>query len=345
MFGFDFFLDNQLSIQHRPPPKLHPTWQRFREDVFRLLYSKAKLDGQTEQVNMTIVEAEDFDPYPGEFLKDTLEDKILKTNLILALDYLANDQVEDARETIRNIWLAKTKAIPQDNPFEAYLSFQRRWRALRKLTSRELQAAFLEILSRGDIRLEEERLKEKVLRAEFERKAGTPQPMFVDHIPLFIGLPKEQVETLLSLSDRAFFAKDEVLIEEGSEEHVLYVITKGAARILLSGNDEETRELIEVGEGETLGEVSLLIDAPHSATVVATEPTEVLAFSRVALSALMADYPDLAAILWHRLAVSLGNRLRNTNERYIGRARETYDVSDELLGTRPFEEPQGDTES
>jgi hypothetical protein len=123
MFGFNFFLDNKLYIQHRPPTKSHPTWQRFREDIFRLLYSKAKLDGQSPQVNMTLVEAEDFDPYPGEFLRDTLEDKILKTNLILALDYLAQDRVGDAKETIRNIWLAKTKAIPSDNPFKVYLNF------------------------------------------------------------------------------------------------------------------------------------------------------------------------------------------------------------------------------
>lgn len=26
MFGFSFFLDNQLSIRHLPPPKTHPTW-------------------------------------------------------------------------------------------------------------------------------------------------------------------------------------------------------------------------------------------------------------------------------------------------------------------------------
>ena len=134
MFGFDFFLDNELHIQHRPPEKTHPTWRRFREDIFRLLYTKAKIDGQTPETNMTIVSAEDFDPYPGEFLKDTLEDKILKSNLILALDYLANDRIEEARETIRNIWLANTAAIPGENPFQGYLKFQQRWRALRKLT-------------------------------------------------------------------------------------------------------------------------------------------------------------------------------------------------------------------
>ena len=93
-----------------------------------------------------------------------------------------------------------------------------------------------------------------------------------------------------------------------------------------------------MGVGETLGEVSLLIDAPHSATVTALEPTEVITFTRFSLATLMADNPEMAAKVWHRLAQSLSGRLRHSNERYISHIRETYDVADELLGTQPLDE-------
>ncbi|MBE9478994.1 MAG: cyclic nucleotide-binding domain-containing protein [Chloroflexi bacterium] len=338
MFGFNFFLDNELYIQHRPPSKTHPTWQRFREDIFRLLYSKAKIDGQTEEVNMTLVEAEDLDPYPGEFLRDTLDDKILKTNLILALDYLTDDRVADAKETIRNIWLAKTKAIPIDNPFEAYLHFQRRWRALRKLTSRGLSVAFSSIIKTGNIRLEEVARATEVMRAEFEQFDDEALLLLIKDIPLFKGLNQEQIQALLSICKREFFTKDEVVITEGSKEHALFVITKGRVRITLGSDSEESMELIDLGVGETLGEVSLLIDAPHSATVTALEPTEVITFTRRSLTALMAGYPELAAEVWHRLAQSLSGRLRHSNERYLSHIRETYDVADDLLGTQPLED-------
>ncbi len=338
MFGFNFFLDNELYIQHRPPSKTHPTWQRFREDIFRLLYSKAKIDGQTEEVNMTLVEAEDLDPYPGEFLRDTLDDKILKTNLILALDYLTDDRVSDAKETIRNIWLAKTKAIPIENPFEAYLHFQRRWRALRRLTSRGLGVAFSSIIKTGNIRLEEVERATEVMRAEFEQLDDEALLLLIRDIPLFKGLKPEQIQALLSICQREFFAKDDVVITEGSKEHALFVITKGKVRITLGNDSEESMELIDLGVGETIGEVSLLIDAPHSATVTALEPTEVITFTRVSLAALMADYPELAAEVWHRLAQSLSGRLRHSNERYLSHLREAYDVADELLGTQPLED-------
>jgi CRP-like cAMP-binding protein len=339
MFGFNFFLDNQLYIQHRPPPKTHPTWQRFREDVFRLLYSKAKLDGQTTQINMDLVTAEDFDPYPGEFLKDTLDDKILKTNLILALDYLANDRVDDARETIRNIWLAKTKAVPKDNPFEAFLAFARQWRSLRKLTRRELHEAFFSIVQRGQIYYEEEEMLKEAQRAAFERAAEVTTAPSLEDIPFFDGLTPAQIEMLRSISRREFFVKDEVMLEKGSAQHKLYIITKGLARITLTDGSEEETTLVDVGEGEMLGEVSLVIDAPHSATVTALEPTEVITLDRNALFDLMGKSPELAANMWHRLASALGSRLRHSNDRYMSHVRETYDVADELLGdTGPLPE-------
>ncbi len=336
MFGFKFFLDNQLWIQHRPPTNTHPTWQRFREDIFRLLYSKAKIDGQTEQVNMTLVEAEDFDPYPGQFLRDTLDDKILKSNLILALDYLANDRVDDAKETIRNIWLAKTKAIPTDNPFESYLTFQRRWRKLRKLTASELGQKMQEVILSGNLRKEEEERKTQVMREKFQEMSAKEMRDRIQKFPLLKGLSLRQVDALIAISRREFFAKDEVLIRQGSQEHDLFFILRGRALITMINHADEAVGMAEAGDGETLGEVSLLIDSPHSASVTAMEPMEVMRITRRTLASLMASDPELAARLWHRLAQMLGDRLRDSNVRYLKRASEIQDISDELIHTGPL---------
>jgi CRP-like cAMP-binding protein len=345
MFGFDFFLDNELYIQHRPPAKIHPTWRRFREDIFRLLYTKAKIDGQTPESNMTPVTAEDFDPYPGEFLKDTLADKILKSNLILALDYLANDRVLEAKETIRNIWLANTEAIPKENPFQRYLMFQQRWRALRKLTYRELHESLHAVI---------ERSRYNHIESDGAAKVPPHRPLKITPsvsstppkgVPFFKGLEDEPVEKLFSIGDRMHFAKDEVILKAGSLDANLYVILKGAARIVLTNDSEESMELIDVGEGEMLGEVSLLIDAPHAATVTALEPTEVIRIERERLIKLSEEEPELAAQVWHQLAVSLGTRLRDTDRRYLSHVRETHDVADKMLGTAPLEEAEPDTDT
>jgi hypothetical protein len=80
MFGFSFYLDNTLSIKHLPPPKSHPTWKRLREDIYRFIYERQKIRDQRQNPNMVMISAEEFDPYPGCFLKDDLEEKINKSN-------------------------------------------------------------------------------------------------------------------------------------------------------------------------------------------------------------------------------------------------------------------------
>ena len=344
MFGFDFFLDNELHIQHRPPEKTHPTWRRFREDIFRLLYTKAKIEGQTPETNMTIISAEDFDPYPGEFLKDTLADKILKSNLILALDYLANDRVEEAKETIRNIWLANTAAIPEENPFQGYLKFQQRWRALRKLTFRELHEDLHVVIAKSRLNHQKAAQISEAQPAQAARADSSVAPPPIEGVPFFAGLSNEQVENLFAIGNQMHFDKDEVILKEGSLTSDLYIILKGAAQIVLANDSEESMELIEVGQGEVLGEVSLLIDAPHAATVIALEPTDVIQIERERLIKLTEDDPELAAQVWHQLAISLGARLRDTDTRYLSHVRETHDVADKMLGTAPLEKPKPDSE-
>jgi CRP-like cAMP-binding protein len=338
MFGFSFFLDNQLHVQHRPPPGHSPTWRRFREDIFRLLYSRAKIQGQTEEINMSLVEAEDFDPYPGEFLKDTLDDKILKTNLILALDYLTDERVEDAKETIRNIWLANTKAIPKGNPFRVYLEFQRNWTALRKLTARQLSEPMANIIQAGRIARVSEQQAHRAMEAEFRRSNHEDVLSMLADSALFAGLGRKQMQSLLRICDRELYKQGEVVVTPDTTERSLFVILKGKARISLTTQSEEEVVLADVGVGETFGEASLLMGHAQPPTVTALEPLDVLSIRLESLTGLMTTDSELAARLWQRLAQLLSDRLHNSNMRYLSETREVPDVADDLVGTQPLTE-------
>lgn len=133
MFGFKFFLDNRLSIKHDAPPKTHPLWQRVREDIFRFMYQKSKMETQVPTSGMVKIKAEDLDPYPGEFLKDDLEERIFRSNLMLATDYLRAGDNKGAMECMNNIYIAQTKAIPQKNPFQNLLQLQKTWKELMEI--------------------------------------------------------------------------------------------------------------------------------------------------------------------------------------------------------------------
>jgi hypothetical protein len=148
MFGFNFYLDNQLSIKHIPPPKSHPTWQRLREDIFRFIYEREKIQNQKSKPGMNLVLAEELDPYPGCFLKDDLEYKIKRSNELLSNDYLAQGNHEASREALKNIFLAKSEAIPTFDPFEKYCSLQKIWEELmNNLQSNSVKKNLLTIIN------------------------------------------------------------------------------------------------------------------------------------------------------------------------------------------------------
>ena len=137
MFAYNFFLDNQLSIRHLPPPKTHLAWMQLRRDIYRFIYEQAKIANQKEVKRMTKVYPGDFDPYPGWFLKNNLEEKIEKSCQLLSEEYLAQGDRHSSKEALNNIDFARTDAAPRYDPFQSLCHMQTRWQKLMEYTSKE----------------------------------------------------------------------------------------------------------------------------------------------------------------------------------------------------------------
>jgi len=82
--GVKFWLDNTLSIMHLPPSKKNPQWLSFREDIKRFLYENKKV---SDHSHLDEVSRDELMPYPGLFLGEDLEKKILAANKLLYRDY------------------------------------------------------------------------------------------------------------------------------------------------------------------------------------------------------------------------------------------------------------------
>ncbi len=130
MFGYKTYLDNTLSIKHDAPPKTYPVWRRVREDILRFVFEKNKLDTQEDAKDMVRVSADDLDPYPGEFLKKDLEEKVFWSNQMLAVDYLSQGDDKSASECMENIALAHKSLSSKSNSYKDLRNFQKKWRGL-----------------------------------------------------------------------------------------------------------------------------------------------------------------------------------------------------------------------
>ncbi len=137
MFGFHFFLDNQLAIKHLPPSKAYPIWTQLREDIHRFIYERAKIEHQKAIAGMTRVYPEDFDPYPGCFLKPDLEAKIENSSKLLSDEYLALGDKGGSEEALNNVIITKTEAVPKYDPFLWLCELQKRWHELMRFSSQE----------------------------------------------------------------------------------------------------------------------------------------------------------------------------------------------------------------
>lgn len=308
MYGFDFFLDNKLNIKHLPPPKHHPIWKRTREDIYRFLYEKSKIDNQVEHSNMRRISAEDFMPYPGDFLTDDLEDKIFKTNILLALDYLAEGKIDDCRGAIENVYLSKYEAIPKFDTFEAYREAQKMWIKVIDLTGihRTIIRNEMELnnLTRQKAAQEIDKIV-TVDRLEIKKS--------LEEISFFHTFDSRELERIIDIVSTKRYRENQVLFRQGDVNEAFYIVLKGCIRI--SKRDESNEEVIlgHVATQGLLGETTLVNDH-HYVDAIAEEYTEVLEMKQSELERMIQENPILGNKFLLMLIDKLNFKLSATNE-------------------------------
>jgi CRP-like cAMP-binding protein len=310
MFGFDFFLDNKLNIKHLPPKKNHPIWKRFREDIYRFLYEQAKIRSQVEVNNMTMVKAKNFEPYPGDFLKDDLEDKIYKTNVLLALEYLADGDIEGCKESIKNIYLSKYEAIPKDDPFTKYRRVQKIWTKIIETTSHERT-----IIRRV---MEENNLSHSFRALQDIEISSLTKEEIIERIQKFEDfkdLSKEELSLLGEITSVRGYKQDEIVFQIGDTNLEFMMIIKGCVRISKYNDSNEEITLANVCSNGVIGETSL-IKEKYNVVGIADEFTEMLVMKKEDLEKLIASDPSLGVKMLYIILERLYYKLNKTNLLY-----------------------------
>ena len=111
--------------------------------------------------------------------------------------------------------------------------------------------------------------------------AGQAMRALLHRIPLFAGLPDEQLDHLARMAVRRQVPRHKTIVFVGAETDCLFVIVSGSAKVL--NRDAEGREVIlsMLEAGECFGEMGLIDGSPRSADVVANEPCDLLIISKM----------------------------------------------------------------
>ena len=116
----------------------------------------------------------------------------------------------------------------------------------------------------------------------------------LDGLPLLRGTTAEERAALVDSCTTRSLTRGQVLLLEGESSDSLYAVVSGRLKVLLSSDRGEELVLSVLGPGDTLGEISVLDQQARSATVQATEATEVLVVPGHLLRELLARSPQLA---------------------------------------------------
>jgi CRP-like cAMP-binding protein len=99
-------------------------------------------------------------------------------------------------------------------------------------------------------------------------------------VPLFAALTPAQSASIADAIVKKRFKRAEVVVEQGKKSDALYIILTGRARVM--STDSRGREVIlaTLHPGDYVGEMSMIDDEPHSATVRTEIQTDVLMLDR-----------------------------------------------------------------
>jgi serine phosphatase RsbU (regulator of sigma subunit) len=120
------------------------------------------------------------------------------------------------------------------------------------------------------------------------------QPSDISRIPLFAGLPAEEIRHLEATLAESNFPGGKVLFQEGHSDNKFYILLEGQVEVVKSLGCPEERILGVREAGNLLGEMSLFSkDGRHTASVRSLTPLRLLKVTQAELETLLHRVPQL----------------------------------------------------
>lgn len=130
---------------------------------------------------------------------------------------------------------------------------------------------------------------------------------------LFSSLPADEVELLAGYLQGYRIASGTIVFREADPGSFMFLLIRGEMEIYKADAAGMLQGLVNVTNGNTVGEMSIIDQQPRSATCIAKEDSLALVLSRTDFEKILADHQPLAIQLLSRIARLLSQRLRAQN--------------------------------
>lgn len=136
-------------------------------------------------------------------------------------------------------------------------------------------------------------------------------------VRLFESLSDEELRRLVEVGRVEYWREGAPILEEGAYGPRMMTILDGRVEVLRRDESGIQRRITELGAGEILGEMSLLLDLPRTATVRALEPLRAFAMDRAAFNERVEAGDTAVLKLGLQISRVLARRLIHLNDRMV----------------------------
>ena len=137
---------------------------------------------------------------------------------------------------------------------------------------------------------------------------------FLASIPLFSGLPRDELNKFAELTRERAYPKGSVILFQDDPGDSLFVLRNGRVKVVLIGEDGREVILGVLEPGAHFGELALIDDQPRSAHVIAMDDAQLLILRREDFRRRVEANPSVA---W-ALLTELSRRLRRADQKIGG---------------------------
>jgi serine/threonine-protein kinase len=130
---------------------------------------------------------------------------------------------------------------------------------------------------------------------------------------LFADFSEADLANVMQVSREETYQTGDTILQEGAGGSTMYVVVRGRVSVRKMSGAKPV-EIKRVSKGECFGEMAVISQMPRSATVVALQPTEVVAISGAVLRS---ANQVLCMKLYRNIASMLADRVRQKDEQVV----------------------------
>jgi glutaminase len=145
---------------------------------------------------------------------------------------------------------------------------------------------------------------------------GSSTKYSLSEINLFKGLKPEECRLLESIVQPLIFEKGDVIIREGADANLFFVVARGkvSVQIAMLGDGNRKKRVASIGPGLSFGEMALLDGGKRSADIVADERVICYGLRVEQLQELAVEHPNIMITILGNLTREFSERLRHANQ-------------------------------